>query len=224
MTHTSRRLRQIAAAACVCAMPAVHAQTAREHPTAESATAADPAILLILPYALRLASDSPVWIDGRAATASSVLTADYRARSLRELAWREFHFGVHPADPSATGPYLLRETPVPGHPQLNFVQELRWPGGPLAGIAFERKNFLFEGDQLSIRSTSDVQALARGIGLPSSEAEAGMLSLLGWRSHSRLLWQWGEPTRELQWQFSASFDRRAAVQSANVSLQLVRRF
>jgi len=205
-------------------MPAVHAQTAREHPTAERATAADPAILLNLPYALRLVSDALMWADGRAATtAPSVLTSDYRARALEEQAWREFRFGVHPADPWADA-YLLHETPVPGHSHLNFVQELRWPGRTLAGIAFERRDFLFPGDRLSIRSTSDIQALARGIGLSGSDAEAGMLSLLGWRSHSRLLWQWGEPTRELQWQFSASLDRRAAVQSANVSLQLVRRF
>jgi len=50
------------------------------------------------------------------------------------------------------------------------------------------------------------------------------LSLLGWRSHSRLVWQLGEPKHELQWQFSAGFDRRATTQGSRVDLQVLRRF
>ena len=203
---------------------AAQAQTPQAQWAVEQESAADPAVLLSLPYSTRLAWDAPLWPDGRLGRASAVLTADYRARTLEEQNWRESRFGVRPVDPMASNPYFLHESRVPGRLALNFVQELRWPGRPLAGVAFERRDFLFRGDRLSIRSTSDLQTLARGIGLSGSDTEAGMLSLLGWRSHSRLLWQWGEPTRELQWKFSAGMDRRAAVQSGSVNLQMVRRF
>jgi len=41
---------------------------------------------------------------------------------------------------------------------------------------------------------------------------------------ARLAWELGDPTRELQWRFSASIDRRVAVQKSAVSLQMLRRF
>jgi len=202
----------------------VRAQALEERIPVEPAAALDPGALLKLPYSTRLALDAPSWAAAPG-PASAVLTQGYRARVLEEKAWHEAHFGVHPMGGAAPGPYLVRETPVAGHPGLNFVQELHWPGArPLAGLQFERKDLLFKGDQLSIRSTSDLQTLARGIGLSGSDTEAGMLSLLGWRSHSRVLWQWGEPTRELQWRFSAGLDRRAATQRGTLNLQMVRRF
>jgi len=185
---------------------------------------ADPDELLVgLPYSMRLELGLTPLATSLAGTSSAVFTADYWARADAERAQLENHFGVHLAMGALLQPALVRQTPVPGHPQFNFVQEWRWPGGPLTGLQFERKDFLFQGDRLSIRATSDVQTLVRGVGL-GSETAVDMLSLLGWRSHSRLVWQLGEPKRELQWQFSAGVDRRAAVESSSVNLQVLRHF
>jgi hypothetical protein len=156
---------------------------------------------------------------------SDVYTSAFRLRTLDERAQWQYRFGLHAADPGILQPTLMHQTPIPGSSRFNFVQELRWPGGlPLTGLQYERKNFLVAGDHLSIRSTSDVQALARGIGLLGSGAGTDLMSLMGWRSHSRLEWQLGEPTRELQWRFSARLDRRSASQSSAVQLQVLRRF
>lgn len=196
--------------------PAVHAQL----PQAEQPLTADPsAIVFGVPFSMRLELGSPL-----VASRSSVFTSDYWSRAYTERAELENRFGIHLVD-SAMRPYLVQRTPIPGHPHFNFVQELRWPGGnPLTGLQFERKDLLFLGDRLSIRATSDLQTLIRGVGLAGSETEVDVLSLLGWRSHSRLVWELGEPTRELKWQFSAGFDRRAYVQSSSVDLQVLRRF
>jgi hypothetical protein len=181
---------------------------------------ADPRVAVLgVPFSMRLELGSPL-IGSR----SSVFTSDYWSRAYADRAELENRFGIHLADVGLR-PYLVQQTPVPGHPHFNFVQELRWPGGsPLTGLQFERRDLLFRGDRLSIRATSDLQTLLRGIGLAGSETEVDMLSLLGWRSHSRLVWELGEPTRELRWQFSAGFDRRAYVQSSSVDLQVLRRF
>jgi hypothetical protein len=200
--------------------PAANAQLPHAQPLS-----ADPDELLLgLPHSMRLELGLTPLGGSLAGTHSSVFTADYWARAYAEKAQLENHFGVHLAMGALLQPALVRQTPVPGHPQFNFVQEWRWPGGPLTGLQFERKNFLFQGDRLSIRATSDVQTLFRGVGLSGSETAVDMLSLLGWRSHSRLVWQLGEPKRELQWQFSAGVDRRAAVESSSVNLQVLRRF
>jgi hypothetical protein len=191
----------------------------------EQALAPDQELPFKLPYSMRLElgltpSAAPV-----AQPPSSVLTSDYWSRAYDERSQLETRFGLRLAGSPAWQPYLAQRTPLPGHPAFNFVQELRWPGGrPLTGLQFERKDLLFQGDRLSIRATSDLQTLFRGVGLAGSEAEVDALSLLGWRSHSRLVWQLGEPTRELQWQFSAGFDRRAYAETSSVELQVLRRF
>jgi hypothetical protein len=154
---------------------------------------------------------------------SSVFTSDYWLRAYEQRAQLEARFGIHTSDALALRPYATQQ--VPGHPQFGFVQELPWPGAkPLAGLQFERKDLLFQGDRLSIRATSDVQVLLREAGLLKSSAEIDALSLLGWRSHSQLVWQLGEPTREVQWQFTARFDRRAYSQTNTVGLSALRRF
>jgi hypothetical protein len=184
----------------------------------------DPDLLLAnLPYSMRLElgslSRSPI------GARSSVFTSDYWSRAYDERFQLETRFGVHLVDQALFRPYLVQQMPVPGHPHFNFVQELRWPGGgPLTGLQFERKDLLVRGDRLTLRATSDLQTLVRGAGLSGSESEIGLLSLLGWRSHSRMVWQLGEPTRELQWQVSAGMERRAAAQSSSVDLQVLRRF
>jgi hypothetical protein len=201
---------------CLLALvPAAHAQS----------VSADPDVQLLgLPYSMRVELGLTPLGGSLAGAPSSVLTADYWVRAYAERAQLENHFGVHLALGALLQPTLVQQTPVPGHPHFNFVQEWRWPGGPLTGLQFERKDLLFHGDRLSIRATSDVQTLFRGVGLSGSETAVDMLSLLGWRSRSRLVWQLGEPKRELQWQFSAGVDRRAAVGSSSVNLQVLRHF
>ncbi|HEX4583476.1 MAG TPA: hypothetical protein VH183_01520 [Burkholderiaceae bacterium] len=182
----------------------------------------DPDLLLRqLPYSMRLDLESSP--ASSPAGPSSVFTSDYWSRAYEERAQLENRYGIHVAEPFR--PFVVQQVPVPGHPHFNFVQELRWPGGQsLTGLQFERKNLLLQGDRLSIRATSDLQTLFRGIGLSGSETEVELLSLLGWRSHSRLVWQLGEPTREVQWQVSAGMDRRAYTQSSSIDVQLLRRF
>jgi hypothetical protein len=192
--------------------PAAYAQLPAGQPSADPR-----AVVFGVPFSMRIELGSPL-----IASRSSVFTSDYWSRAYAERAELENRFGIHLTE---LQPYLVQQTPVPGHPHFNFVQELRWPGGsPLTGLQFERKDLLFQGDRLSIRATSDLQTLIRGAGFAGSETEVGMLSLLGWRSHSRLVWELGEPTRELRWQFSAGIDRRAYVESSSVDFQVLRRF
>jgi len=181
-------------------------------------------LLTNLPYAMRLELGVSSFSGPRLEAPPSVFTSLYWSRAYDERSELEHRFGIHLTDASAFRPYALQQTPVPGHPQFNFVQEWRRPGGALSGLQFERKNLFFDGDRLTIRTSSDLTTLARGAGFSGSEAELDVLSLLGWRSHSRLVWQLGEPTREFQWQFSAGYDRHSFVQSSTVDLGLLRRF
>jgi hypothetical protein len=198
---------------------------ARAQPPVDQLVSTDPDLLLNLPYAMRLELGLSSWSGPSPGTASAVFTSVYRLRTLDERTQWGTRFGVHLVDQATLRPSVTHQTPIPGNPQFNFAQELWWPDGrPLTGLQFQRRNFLFEGDQLSIRSTSDVQALARGVGLLGSGAAVDLLSLMGWRSHSRLVWELGEPTRELQWRFSARMDRRGTIQSSAVDLQVMRRF
>ncbi len=182
---------------------------ARAQSPVERPASADPDLLLNLPYSMRLELGPPSSPGWSAGTGSAVLTSNHRLRMLEERTQQQTRYGLNLVDQATSRSHLL----------------LQFPGGrPLAGLQYERKNFLFEGDQLSIRSTSDIQTLARGLGLSGTQVEGDALSLLGWRSHSRLAWELGDPTRELQWRFSASIDRRVAVQKSAVSLQMLRRF
>ena len=198
---------------------AAHAQLLQERPSA------DPEVELIgLPSTMRVELGLTPLGGLMAGPPSSVFTADYWSRANAEWAQLEIRYGVHLAPGALLQPTLVQKTPVPGHPQFNFVQELRFGRQALTGLQFERKNVLFQGDRLSIRATSDVQTLFRGLGLSGSEAEVDVLSLLGWRSRSRLVWQLGEPKHELQWQFSADVDRRATTQNNKLDLRVLRRF
>ena len=199
-----RKVRTGTALLLCAVLAAARAQSPVERPVS-----ADPDLLLNLPYSMRLEL-GPSSKPGRSAgTGSAVLTSNHRLRMLEERTQQQTRYGVNLVDPATSRSHLL----------------LQFPGGrPLAGLQYERKNFLFEGGQLSIRSTSDIQTLARGLGLSGTQVEGDALSLLGWHSHSRLAWELGDPTRELQWRFSASIDRRAAVQKSAVSLQMLRRF
>ncbi len=198
---------------------------ASAEPQGGPALSADSDLLLAdLPYAMRLQLGISSFSAQRLES-SAVLTTGYWSREYDEQAEMESRFGVHLAGGApAIRPYAVQQTPIPGHPEFNMVQEMRWPGGPLTGLQFERRVLFLHGDRLTIRASSDIQTLMRGAGLSGSETELDILSLLGWRSHSRLVWQLGEPTRELQWQFSAGYDRRAYVQSSTVDLGILRRF
>jgi hypothetical protein len=197
---------------------AAHAQLPRGRPSA------DPDVLLAgLPFTMWVELGLTPLGGLKAGTPSSVFTADYWSRADTERAQLESRYGVHLALGALAPPALVQKTLVPRLPQLNLVQELRFDRQALTGLQFERKNLLCYGDRLSIRATSDLQTLLRGAGLSGSQTAVDVLSLLGWRSHSRLVWQLGEPKHELQWQISASFDRRATTQNGRVDLQVVRR-
>jgi hypothetical protein len=198
--------------------PAAHGQALQGAPLS-----ADPDTpLLSLPYSLRLELGSYTIASSPAGARSPVLTQDYWSRTYDERAQLETRFGIHLID--GWRPTLVQQSPVPGHPQFNFVQELRWPGAAATGLQFERRNLLLEGDRLTLRATSDLQTLFRGAGFSGSDTELELLSLLGWRSHSRLVWQLGEPVREWQWQLSAGMDRHAGAESSRLDFRVLRRF
>jgi hypothetical protein len=155
---------------------------------------------------------------------SSVFTSDYWSRAYEQRVQLETRFGIHLAD-AALRPYAMQQVPIPGHPQFRFVQEMQWPSArPLTGMQFERRDLLLQGDRLSIKAVSDIQTFCREVDLLRSLSDVDALALLGWRSHSQLVWQVGEPTREVQWQLTARFDRRATVQTNTVGINLLRRF
>jgi hypothetical protein len=153
------------------------------------------------------------------------VTPVYWSRSFEEASQLEARFGVHPGQALVFQPTAVEQVPLPGHPQFRFVQELRWPAAQsLTGLQFERKDLLFHGDRVSIRATSDFQAVAQKLGLLKSGPELDALALLGWRSHSQFTWQLGEPTHEIQWQLSARLERRAYAQTGTVGFEALRRF
>ena len=105
------------------------------------------------------------------------------------------------------------------------MQEFRLVAGrPLAGLRLVQHNVLMAGDELSVRSGSDVETLARWSGASLSETESNWLSMLGWRSRSELHWKAGDPARQLQWQVNAALDRRAASQKGNIEFRVLRHF
>lgn len=180
---------------------------------------------LALSYSKQLAVGLLPIAGREAETTSSVLTLGYRFRMLEEGTQQQIRYGVHATDQATWRPYLQQQEAVSDHLQLNLFQKFPLPGRrPQAGLQFERKDVLFEGDQLSIRSISDAQMFARAVGLFETDADGAVLSLLGWRSHMRVGWQLGDPARELQWSFSIGLDRRATVQKGAVGFQLQRRF
>src|SRR6266404_5036395 len=108
---------------------------ARAQSPVERPVSADPDLLLNLPYSMRLElglSSKPEWSAG---TGSAVLTSNHRLRMLEERTQQQTRYGVNLVDQATSRSHLL----------------LQFPGGrPLAGLQYERKNFLCEGDQLSI--------------------------------------------------------------------------
>ena len=194
-------------------------------PQAESSSAGPDLWVVTTAFRMRAAfgasSLSALPVESR----SSILTSDYWSRAYEQRAQLEARFGIRLSHGLTFDPYAIEQEPMagPGHQPFGFG-EMRWNVKPQAGFQFKRENFLLKGDRLTFRSNSDIQAVFREVGLFKSDAEVDALSLLGWRSHSQLLWQIGEPTREIQWQFSARFDRRAYAQTSTVGFNLLRRF
>jgi hypothetical protein len=173
------------------------------------------------PYGMRFALGvSSQSLESR----QSIFTSVYWSRAYEQRAQLEARFGLHLTHGFALDPYSLQLEPAAWHPPLGFMSDARWSAKPRAGFLFERENLLLQGDQLSIRANSDIQTLCREIGLFKSSEEVDALSLLGWRSHSQLLWQIGQPTREIQWQFIARFDRKAYTQTNTMAVSVLRRF
>lgn len=200
-------------------VPAAHGQPPLGEPLSP-----DPDVSLLgPPYSLHLEPGSSTLASSPAGARSPVLTPDYWSRTYDERIELQTRFGINLIDGSWR-PTLVQQSPVPGHPHLNFVQEFRWQGAPATGLQFERRNLLLDGDRLTLRATSDLQTLFRGAGFSGSDTELEILSLLGWRSHSRLVWQLGEPAHEWQWQFSAGMDRHAGAESSTLDFRVLRRF
>jgi len=157
-------------------------------------------------------------------TRTSIFTSLYWSRAYEERARLQDRFGLHWAYGLSFDTIAGRQTPYAVHSPLGYTEDMRWSAKPMAGFQFERHDLFFQGDHLSIRATSDMQALFRESGMLRSSEEVDALSLLGWRSHSTLVWQLGEPSQEIQWQFSARFDRRAYAQTSTANFSLLRRF
>jgi hypothetical protein len=159
------------------------------------------------------------------AAPSEVLTAEYRSRMLDEAGWLQSHYGLTPGNQTAARVSVHRFSRFPAGAGSVLVQELRLGAGrPLAGLRLEQHNVLLAGDELSLRSGSDVETLARWTGASLSETETSWLSVLGWRSRSELHWKAGDPARQWQWQVNAVLDRRAADHKGNIELRVLRRF
>jgi len=177
---------------------------------------------LCIGHGLRLSLEPVTLSNLPGASAPSVFTSMYWSRAHEEKAALAERFGLHWAyglsvDPVGASQYA-------GRSPLGYPENAHWTAKPMAGLQFERRDLLLSGDRFTIRATSDVQTLMRETGMFRSSEEVDMLSLLGWRSHSSLVWQMGEPTREVQWQFSARLDRRAYSQSNSANFNLLRRF
>jgi len=159
------------------------------------------------------------------AAPSEVFTSEYRARLLDEAGWLQSHYGLRPADQSAAAISVHHVSRLPGESGPVLVQEFRLVAGrPLAGLRLVQRDVLMAGDELSVRSGSDVDSLVRWSGASLSETESNWLSVLGWRSRSELHWKAGDPARQLQWQVNAALDRRAASQKGNIEFRVLRHF
>jgi hypothetical protein len=206
----------------VAAMESVLAQPAGDEQLALASTSSIQALDLNVSHGVRL-SYEPITLSRFSGLAQpTVFTSMYWSRAHEEKAALAERFGLHWAyglsvDPVGNAQYT-------GHSPLGYPENVHWTAKAVAGLQIERHDLLFTGDRLSLRSTSDVQALMREAGVFRSSEEVDMLSLLGWRSRSSLVWQMGEPTREIQWQFTAKLDRRAYSQASTANFSLLRRF
>jgi len=181
----------------------------------------DSVLASLIQIELELSSDS----DRMLVASSEVLTAEYRSRMLNQADWLHSRYGLLTADQTVPRVSLHYPSRFPGGPGPEFAQELRLvPGRPLVGLRLEQHNVLMAGDELTLRSGSDVQILAHLTDASLSETESNWLSVLGWRSRSELHWKAGDPTRQLQWQVNAAFDRRAANQHGDIEFRALRHF
>jgi hypothetical protein len=197
--------------------PATHADAVDLSTAAGAAT-------LAVGHGLRLSMDAASLSAMPLNERTTVFTSLYWSRAYEERAQLRERFGVSWAYGVTLDQYAAGANTYAAHSPLGYAESLRWSAKPMAGLQFERQNLLFHGDRLSVRASSDMQALFREVGVFRSSEEVDALSLLGWRSHSSLTWQLGEPTHEIQWQFSARFDRRAYAQTNTANFSLLRRF
>jgi hypothetical protein len=192
----------------------------------EAVSLAEPAPLaeLDVSHGLRLSRETVSLSGSGSGYRSSVFTSLYWSRAYEERAQLAERFGLHWAYGLSLDQVDPRAGAYAGHSPLGYPEDWKWSAKPMAGLQFERQDLLFHGDRLSIRATSDLQRVFREIGVFRSTEEVDALSLLGWRSNSSLTWQMGDPVREVQWQFTARFDRRAYSQSNTANFSLTRRF
>jgi hypothetical protein len=201
------------------------ALAAQAQGTGQQSVSTDPphesGLASLIQIELELSSDS----DRVRALSSEALTSEYRSRIVNQADWLHSRYGLLTADQTMARVSLQHSSRFPAGSGPLMAQELRLVAGhPLVGLRLERHNVLMAGDELSLRSGSDVQTLARLTGTSISGTESDWLSVLGWRSRSELHWKAGDPARQLQWQLNAAFDRRAANQKANVEFRVMRHF
>jgi len=191
---------------------------------AADATDAGGAAALDVGHGLRLSMQTTSLSATPLNDRSTVFTSLYWSRAYEERAQLRERFGVRWAYGVSFDPYDAGPGTYAAHSPLGYAENMRWSAKPMAGLQYERQDLLFHGDRFSLRANSDMQTLFREVGVFRSSEEVDALSLLGWRSHSSLTWQLGEPTREIQWQLSARFDRRAYAQTNTANFSLLRRF
>jgi hypothetical protein len=155
---------------------------------------------------------------------SAVFTSMYWSRAQQRKAELAEHFGLHWAYGLAVDPVGFEPGQYASRSPLGYPEGAHWSAKPVAGLQFERRDLLFAGDHFSLRSTSDIQTLIREAGMVRSPEEIDMLSLIGWHARSSLVWELGDPNREIQWQFTARLDRRAYSQASTANFSLLRRF
>jgi len=211
--------------ACTVLLLALGQRAAALSPGLPSSPTDEPGLAsLDVSHGLRLSVERGTLTSEPDTQRSSVFTALYWSRAYEARSQLVERFGLHWAYGVSFDGVEPQGVGYTHHSPLGYADEARWSAKPVAGLRFERQNLFLQGDRFSLRATSDMQTFLREVGVMRSTEEVDCLSLLGWRSHSVLVWQVGEPTREIQWQFAARFDRRAYSQSNSANFSLLRRF
>lgn len=186
--------------------------------------AAPPIVDLDVSHGVRLGYESSHFGRLGGLSQSSVFTSMYWSRAQEQKAELAERFGLHWAYGLAVDPVGFGPSPYASRSPLGYPESTHWSAKAVAGLQFERRGLLFAGDRFSLRSTSDIQTLVREAGMIRTPEEIDLLSLLGWRSRASMVWELGDPNREIQWQLSARMDRRAYSQASTANFSLLRRF
>jgi hypothetical protein len=156
---------------------------------------------------------------------SAVFALPYWERLRIEQREFQMRFGLHPLGGLAIGSFESVEAVAlnRGARGSHSTSE-RSAAERYAGLHWERESFLLPGDSIRVNAASEVQLVARQMGLFQSPEQAEVLALLGWRSRLQVNWQLGEPEQRIQWQLVSRLDRRRDEANEMIRLQATRRF